>query len=187
MEQNPKAKRGYSRDGRPDCLQVVIGLVVTTDGFPLAYEVMDGNTSDRTTLRKFLRHIEYTYGRARRIWVMDRGIPTEEILAEMRSAEQPTLYLVGTPKSKISEHEKQWLDLPWQKVRDSVEVKLYTHDNELYVLDKSEGRQAKRNGNAPAAAGSPPAEAPRHAAQLAIPRCTALAYRSREEGSRPCV
>jgi len=75
--------------------------------------------------------------------VMDRGIPTEEILAEMRSAEQPTLYLVGTPRSKISEHEKQWLDLPWQKVRDSVEVKLYTHQNELYVLAKSEGRQQK--------------------------------------------
>ena len=142
-ELNPKAKRGYSRDGRPDCLQVVIGLVVTTDGFPLAYEVMDGNTSDRTTLRKFLKHIEDTYGRAKRIWVMDRGIPTEEILAEMRSAEQPTLYLVGTPKSKISEHEKQWLELPWQKVRDSVEVKLYTHQNELYVLAKSEGRQQK--------------------------------------------
>src|SRR6266436_2763985 len=143
MEQNPKAKRGYSRDGRPDCLQVVIGLVVTTDGFPLAYEVMDGNTSDRTTLRKFLKHIESTYGTAKRMWVMDRGIPTEAILAEMRSASPPTLYLVGTPKSKISEHEKQWLDLPWQKVRDSVEVKLYTHQNELYVLAKSEGRQQK--------------------------------------------
>src|SRR5947207_12721247 len=74
---------------------------------------------------------------------MDRGIPTEEILAEMRSAEQPTLYLVGTPKNKITEHEKQWLELPWQKVLDSVEVKLYTHQNELYVLAKSEGRQQK--------------------------------------------
>src|SRR5213083_2592766 len=143
MEQNPKAKRGYSRDGRPDCLQVVIGLVVTTDGFPLAYEVMDGNTSDRTTLRKFLKHIEDRYGRAKRIWVMDRGIPTEEVLAEMRSSDPPTLYLVGTPKSKISEHEKHWLDLPWQKVRDSVDVKLYTHEKELYVLAKSEGRQQK--------------------------------------------
>src|SRR5215467_9244890 len=112
MEQNPKAKRGYSRDGRPDCLQVVIGLVVTTEGFPLAYEIMDGNTSDRTTLRKFLKHIEDHYGRAKRIWVMDRGIPTEEILAEMRSSDPPTLYLVGTPKSKISAHEKQWLNLP---------------------------------------------------------------------------
>lgn len=143
MEQNPKAKRGYSRDGRPDCLQVVIALVVTTDGFPLAYEVMDGNRSDRTTLRKFLTHVETTYGKAKRVWVMDRGIPTEEVLAEMRSPERQTFYLVGTPKSKISQHEKQWLDLPWQKVRESVEVKLYLHDNELYVLAKSDGRQQK--------------------------------------------
>jgi transposase len=143
MEQNPKAKRGYSRDGRPDCLQLVIALVITTDGFPLAYEVMDGNTSDRTTLREFLTRVENTYGKAKRVWVMDRGIPTEEILAEMRSPERQTFYLVGTPKSKISQHEKQWLDLPWQKVRDSVEVKLFTHENELYVLAKSEGRQQK--------------------------------------------
>jgi transposase len=143
MEQNPKAKRGYSRDGRPDCLQVVIALVVTTDGFPLAYDVMDGNTSDRATLRQFLKHVEDTYGKAKRVWVMDRGIPSEEILAEMRSPERQTFYLVGTPKSKISQHEKQWLDLPWQKVRDSVEVKLYTNNNELYVLAKSEGRQQK--------------------------------------------
>ncbi len=143
MGRNPKAKRGYSRDGRPDCLQVVIALVVTTDGFPLAYEVMDGNTSDRTTLRKFLTHVENTYGKAKRVWVMDRGIPTEEVLAEMRSPQRQTFYLVGTPKSKISQHEKQWLDLPWQKVRDSVEVKLYAHENELYVLAKSEGRQQK--------------------------------------------
>jgi transposase len=143
MKQNPKAKRGYSRDGRPDCLQVVIALVVTTDGFPLAYEVMDGNTSDRTTLPQFLTKIENTYGRAKRVWVMDRGIPTEEILAEMRSPERQTFYLVGTPKSKISQHERLWLDLPWQKVRESVDVKLYTHENELYVLAKSEGRQQK--------------------------------------------
>jgi transposase len=143
MHQNPKAKRGYSRDGRPDCLQVVIALVITTDGFPLAYEVMDGNTSDRTTLRKFLTHVENTYGKAKRVWVMDRGIPTEEILAEMRSPERQTFYLVGTPKSRIAQHEKQWLDRPWQKVRESVEVKLYMHDNELYVLAKSEGRQQK--------------------------------------------
>jgi len=143
MKQNPKAKRGYSRDGRPDCLQVVIALVVTTDGFPLAYEVMDGNTSDRTTLRQFLKNIENTYGRAKRVWVMDRGIPTEEILAEMRDPKRQTFYLVGTPKSKISQHERLWLDLPWQKVRESVDVKLYTHENELYVLAKSEGRQQK--------------------------------------------
>jgi len=84
MEENPKARRGYSRDGRPDCLQVVIALVITTDGFPLAYEVMNGNTADCTTLRAFLNKIEQTYGKAKRMWVMDRGIPTEAILAEMR-------------------------------------------------------------------------------------------------------
>ena len=143
MEQNPKAKRGYSRDKRPDCLQLVIALVVTTDGFPLAYEVMNGNTSDRTTLRGFLKKIEDTYGKARRVWVMDRGVPTEEILKEMREPERQTFYLVGTPKGRINQHEKKWLDLPWQKIRDSVEVKLYQHEGELYVLAKSEGRQAK--------------------------------------------
>ena len=143
MEQNPKARRGYSRDQRPDCLQLVIALVVTPDGFPLAYEVMNGNTSDRTTLRDFLKKIEDTYGRAQRVWVMDRGIPSEAILQEMRQPERQTFYLVGTPKGRINQHEKKWLDLPWQKVRDSVEVKLYQHEGELYVLAKSEGRQAK--------------------------------------------
>lgn len=142
-EGNAKAKRGYSRDGRPDCAQVVIAVVVTPEGFPLAYEVMDGNTSDRATLRQFLEHIESTYGKAKRVWVMDRGIPSEAILAEMRQPERQMFYLVGTPKGKISQHEKKWLDLPWQKVRDSVEVKLYEHDGELYVLAKSEGRQQK--------------------------------------------
>jgi transposase len=145
MEQNPKAKRGYSRDKRPDCLQLVIALVVTTDGLPLAYEVMKGNTSDRTTLPGFLKKIEDTYGKARRVWVMDRGVPTEAILKDMRNPERQTFYLVGTPKSRINQHEKKWLDLPWQKVRDSVEVKLYEHQGELYVLAKSGGRQAKEN------------------------------------------
>src|SRR6266536_1097417 len=143
MEQNAKAKRGYSRDKRPDCLQLVIALVVTPDGFPLAYEVMKGNTSDRTTLPGFLKKIEDTYGKARRVWVMDRGVPTEAILKGMRDPEGQTCYLVGTPKSKINQHEKKWLDLAWQKVRDSVEVKLYEHEGELYVLAKSGGRQAK--------------------------------------------
>jgi transposase len=143
MEQNPKAHRGYSRDGRSDCLQLVIALVVTPDGFPLAYEVMNGNTSDRATLRRFLKQIEDAYGKARRVWVMDRGIPTEAILQEMREPERQTFYLVGTPKGRINQHEKKWLDLPWQKVRDSVEVKLYEHEGELYVLAKSQGRQAK--------------------------------------------
>jgi len=143
MEQNPKARRGYSRDGRPDCLQLVIALVVTPDGFPLAYEVMNGNTADSSTLRDFLAKIETTYGKARRVWVMDRGIPSEAILKEMREPERETFYLVGTPKGRIGQHENKWLDLPWQKVRDSVEVKLYQHEGELYVLAKSSGRQAK--------------------------------------------
>lgn len=143
MEENPKAKHGYSRDGRPDCLQVVIALVITPDGFPLAYEVMDGNTSDRTTLRGFLDKIENTYGQAKRMWVMDRGIPSEAILAEMRNPARPMSYLVGTGKGKIKQYEKKWLDLPWHKVRDSVEVKLFEQDGELYVLAKSEGRQRK--------------------------------------------
>jgi len=145
MEQNPKAKRGYSRDKRPDCLQLVIALVVTPDGFPLAYEVMKGNTSDRTTLRSFLEKMEATYGQAQRVWVMDRGIPSEAILQEMREPERQTFYLVGTPKGKINQHAKKWLDLPWQRVRDSVEVKLYQQEGELYVLAKSEGRQAKES------------------------------------------
>ena len=143
MEENPKAKHGYSRDGRPDCLQVVIALVITPDGFPLAYEVMDGNTSDRTTLRGFLDQIENTYGQAKRMWVMDRGIPSEAILAEMRNPARPMSYLVGTGKGKIKQYEKKWLDLPWYKVRDSVEVKLFEQDGELFVLAKSEGRQRK--------------------------------------------
>src|SRR5579862_4631685 len=143
MEQNPKAKRGYSRDGRPDCLQLVIALVVTPDGFPLAYEVLNGNTADCATLGDFLEKIETTYGKARRVWVMDRGIPTEAMLKEMRAPERQTFYLVGTPKGRINQHEKKWLDLPWQKVRDSVDVKLYEHEGELYVLAKSSGRQAK--------------------------------------------
>lgn len=144
-EQNPKARRGYSRDGRPDCLQVVIALVVTPDGFPLAYEVMDGNTADKATLRGFLEKIESTYGRAERMWVMDRGIPTEALLEEMRRPERQLSYLVGTPRARITAMEKKWLDLPWQKVRDSVEVKLWNEEGELFVLAKSEGRQAKES------------------------------------------
>jgi Transposase DDE domain len=142
-EEIPKAKHGYSRDQRFDCRQVVIALVITPEGFPLAYEVMEGNTSDRTTLRGFLAKIEAQYGRARRVWVMDRGIPTEEVLEEMRAPEREVFYLVGTPRSKIQQYERQWLELPWQKVRESVEVKLFTAEGELFVLAKSDGRRAK--------------------------------------------
>lgn len=139
----PKAKYGYSRDQRFDCKQVVIALVITPEGFPLAYEVMNGNTSDRTTLRAFLEKIENSYGKTNRVWVMDRGIPTEATLAHMRSSEQKISYLVGTPRSKIRQYENKWLELPWQKVRESVEVKLFADKGELYVLAKSEGRRAK--------------------------------------------
>ncbi len=142
-EEIPKAQYGYSRDQRFDCKQVVIALVITPEGFPLAYEVMEGNTSDRTTLRGFLEKIESNYGKARRVWVMDRGIPTEEVLEEMRTSGREIFYLVGTPRSKVRQYEKKWLDLPWQKVRESVDVKLFTEDGELYVLAKSEGRRAK--------------------------------------------
>jgi transposase len=141
--QIPKARYGYSRDQRFDCKQVVIALVITPEGFPLAYEVMEGNTSDRTTLRAFLDKIETSYGKAHRVWVMDRGIPTEATLTQMRAAEQKVFYLVGTPRSKIRQYEAKWLDLPWQKVRDAVEVKLFAEKGELYVLAKSEGRHAK--------------------------------------------
>ena len=141
--QNPKTKYGYSRDGRPDCKQVVIALVMTPSGLPLAYEVLNGNTSDKTTLRMFLNKIETMYGKAKRVWLMDRGIPTEATLAEMREPGKETFYLVGTSRSKVKEYEKKWFDLPWQKVRDSVEVKLFGKDGESYVLANSEGRQAK--------------------------------------------
>jgi transposase len=139
--QIPKAKHGYSRDGRPDCRQVVIALVLTPDGLPLAYEVMPGNTSDKTTLRDFLAKIEATYGKARRTWVMDRGIPTEETLEEMRA--QGVDYLVGTPKGKLAAVHKKLLEQPWATVRQGVEVKLCKQAGELLVLAKSQGRQDK--------------------------------------------
>ena len=142
-EQNPKARYGYSRDKRPDCKQVVIALIVTPAGLPLAYEVMAGNTSEKTTLRGFLDRMESLYGKARRVWLMDRGIPTEALLQEMRTSRQETFYLVGTSRAKVKQYEKRWLELPWKKVRESVEVKLFAQDGELYVLAKSEGRQAK--------------------------------------------
>jgi len=141
-----KRKYGYSRDKRPDCVQVVIALVVTPEGFPLAYEVMAGNTSDKTTLRAFLEQIEKLYGKAERIWVMDRGIPTEEVLAQMRTSDPPIYYLVGTPKGRLTRYEKQMLELPWQAVRQGVQVKLLPQDQELYVLAQSADRINKERG-----------------------------------------
>ena len=141
-----KRRFGYNRDKRNDCVQVVIALVVTPDGFPLAYEVLPGNTADNTTLRLFLQKIEAQYGKARRIWVMDRGIPTEENLSEMRKADPPIGYLVGTPKGRLTKLEKALLKLPWQEVRKGVDVKLLPRDEELYVLARSHDRVLKERG-----------------------------------------
>lgn len=138
-----KKKFGYSRDKRPDCVQVVIALIVTPEGFPIAYEVMPGNTSDKTTLPAFLSRIEKQYGRYDRIWLMDRGIPTEETLAAMRQMEYPVHYLVGTPKGRLTKLEKKFQALPWSKARESVDVKLLENDDELYILARSAGRVNK--------------------------------------------
>src|SRR6266566_3008599 len=138
-----KRKFGYSSDKRPACVQVVIALIVTPEGFPLGYEVMPGNTSDKTTLPTFLKKIEEQYGKAQRIWIMDRGIPTEKDLEAMRRSEPPIHYLVGTPKGRLTKYEKQLLELPWQAVREGVEVKLLKEEKEFYVLDRSQDRQSK--------------------------------------------
>src|SRR5262249_22093116 len=139
-DEGDKRRHGYSPDKRNDCVRVVIGLIVTPEGSPLAYEVLPGNTADCTTLRAFLRRIEAQYGKAERIWVMDRGIPTEEVLAEMRQANPPVFYLVGTPKGRLSKFEQALLALPWQAVRAGVEVKLLPQPSELYVLAQSRAR-----------------------------------------------
>src|SRR3954469_16386728 len=117
------------------CPQVVIALVVTPEGLPLAYEVLPGNTADNKTLRAFLSKIEAQYGKARRVWVMDRGIPTEEVLAEMRRSDPPVQYLVGTPKGRLTRLEKHLTDKPWQEVREGIQVKLLAEDNELYIFE----------------------------------------------------
>ena len=143
LPEGSKRRHGYSRDKRPDCPQLVIALVVTPEGLPLAYEVLPGNTADSKTLRSFLEKIESQYGKARRVWVMDRGVPTEEVLAEMRASDPPVRYLVGTPKGRLTRLEKQLLDKPWRKAREGVEVKLLAQDEELYVLAQSADRVSK--------------------------------------------
>jgi transposase len=129
---------GYSRDKRGDCRQVVIALIVTPEGFPLSYEVMGGGTADSTTLSGFLDRIEHRYGRANRIWVMDRGIPTEDSLAKMRSI--GASYLVGTPKGRLTKLEQAFLNQPWAKVRDGVQVKRLATEEDVYVLAQSDAR-----------------------------------------------
>jgi len=129
---------GYSRDKRGDCRQVVIALIVTPEGFPLSYEVMGGGTADSTTLSGFLDRIEHRYGRANRIWVMDRGIPTEDSLAKMRSI--GASYLVGTPKGRLTRLEQAFLNKPWAQVRDGVQVKRLATEEDVYVLAQSDAR-----------------------------------------------
>ena len=142
-DEKDKRRYGYSRDKRSDCVQVVIALVVSPEGFPLAYEVLAGNTLDKTTLGEFLHKIETQYGKAERIWVMDRGIPTEKVLSEMRHSTPPVYYLVGTPKGRLTQLEKDLLSLPFKTVRPGVEVKLLAQEKELYVLAKSVHRVNK--------------------------------------------
>ncbi len=138
-----KRRFGYSRDKRPDCAQVIIALIVTPEGYPLAYEVLPGNTSDKTTLKGFLEKIEQLYGKANRVWVMDRGIPTEKVIEQMQQSEPKIHYLVGTPKGRLSRLEAQLVKLPWQQARPSVRVKLLGQEKELYVFVESQDRLHK--------------------------------------------
>ena len=138
-----KRQFGYSRDKRSDCVQVIIALVVTPEGYPLGYEVLPGNTADKTTLRMFVSRIESLYGKARRTWLMDRGIPTEEVLEDLQSPDSQVQYLVGTPKGRLSKLEKDLLLLPWQVVRPSVRVKRLAQAKEAFVYVESQDRLLK--------------------------------------------
>ncbi|MGL6111687.1 MAG: IS1634 family transposase [Rubrivivax sp.] len=146
VERGPDDLRqfGYSRDKRSDCRQVVIALIVTPEGFPLSYEVLAGNTADSTTLSDFLDRIEQRYGKAKRIWVMDRGIPTEDSLDKMRRI--GASYLVGTPKGRLSKLEQDFLTQPWAQVREGVQVKRLATQEDVYVLAQSDSRIDKERG-----------------------------------------
>jgi len=143
LSDEDKRQFGYSRDKRSDCVQVVIALIVTPQGFPLAYEVLAGNTADNTTLKDFLVRIEQQYGKTRRCWCMDRGVPTEEVLQQMRSSDPPVQYVVGTPKGRLTALERALLEKPWAQARPDVRVKLLAQDQELYVFAESRDRIAK--------------------------------------------
>ena len=143
LDEEDMRRHGYSRDHRPDCVQIVIALVVTPEGLPLAYEVLPGNTADSTTLGAFLAKIERQYGKARRVWCMDRGVPTETVLAQMRASDPPVQYLVGTPKGRLTRLEQALLREPWREARPGVQVKLLPQEGELYVFAQSEDRIAK--------------------------------------------
>ncbi|MGH9206060.1 MAG: IS1634 family transposase, partial [Acidimicrobiales bacterium] len=142
-EKDPLMRRGYSRDHRPDCKQVVIALIVNGEGFPLSDETFNGNRGEVTTLEAVLRRVERKYGKARRVWVFDRGIVSEENLQALRR--RGGQYLVGTPRSKLKHFEKQLLEGGWDQVRPDVEVKLVptAQGEETYILCRSTARQAK--------------------------------------------
>ncbi len=146
VEHGPQELRkfGYSRDKRGGCRQVVVALIVTPEGLPLSYEELAGNTADSNTLADFLDRIEQRYGKARRIWVMDRGIPTEDSLAKMRHI--GAFYLVGTPKGRLSKLEQDFLAQPWAKVREGVQVKRLATQEDVYVLAQSDSRIDKERG-----------------------------------------
>ncbi len=142
-QKDPMMRRGYSRDHRPDCKQVVIALIVNGEGFPLSYETFDGNRGDVTTVETVLRMVERKYGKARRVWVFDRGVVSEENLQALRRRDGR--YLVGTPRSKLKQFEKALLEGGWEQVRPDVEVKLVPtpQGEETYILCRSTARQAK--------------------------------------------
>jgi transposase len=142
-EKNPMVQHGYSRDHRPDCQQVVIALIVNAEGFPLSYETFDGNRSDVTTLETVMRMVERKYGRSRRVWVFDRGIVSEENLAALRR--RSGRYLVGTPRSKLKQFERELLEGNWEQVREDVEVKCVPMPGgeETYVLCRTAARREK--------------------------------------------
>jgi transposase len=142
-QSNPMMRRGYSRDGRPDTKQVVIALIVNTDGFPISYETFDGNRADVTTMETVLRMVERKYGRARRVWIFDRGIISEENLKAIRR--RGGQYLVGTPRSKLKEFERELLADDWHQIRPEVEVKRVGIPNgeETYILCRSTARKDK--------------------------------------------
>jgi transposase len=142
-EKNPMMRRGYSRDHRPDCKQVVIALIVNEDGFPLSYETFDGNRADVTTLEVVIRMVERKYGKARRVWVFDRGIISEDNLKALRKRDGQ--YLVGTPRAKLKEFEQQLLEGEWNQIRPDVEVQHIPTPSgeETYLLCRSRSRKEK--------------------------------------------
>jgi transposase len=145
-ESNPQAKRGYSRDSRPDCVQVCIGLVATKEGLPIAFEIFDGNRSDVTTPTEMIKAMEAKYGKANRVWVMDRGMVSEKNLEFMRKS--GARYLVGTPKSLLKKFGRSLLERDWEEVQPGVEVKLCPSPEgteETFVLCRSFGRKEKEN------------------------------------------